>query len=430
MGLAVTDDHAELAATVRRWAEARGLLADARAALEAPNRGAAGHEGEVLPSWWAEVAEMGWLGMAVAVEHGGQGYGLAELAVVLEELGRWCAPGPLLPTVIAAVAVDRWALDAGLARPLVDGTMVGGLALAGDLVVDDAGRLSGRVRGVWGGCLADRFLLPVARPEAPAWCVVDRADLEVKALASFDATRGLAEVRLDGADIGPERWLSITAAGAAHPEGLVRLAELLAGAEALGVADWCVGEASPLRRGAGAVRPAHRPVPGGEAPLRRHARGAGVGTRRRLGCGPLLRRRRMLRGGRDRRAVGRGRARTGGGVSRRPGLHPGPRGHRLHVGARRPPVPQARHRHPPPAAAARGRPPAAWPRRWPRASAGRCRSSCRRRPSRCGPRCASSSRTCGPTTGPSGAAGSPMRAIWRPIGPGPGAGTPRPSSSW
>ena len=80
MGLAVTDDHAELAATVRRWAEARGLLAEARAAFEAPTRAAAedgheGHEGEALPAWWAEVAEIG--------AHGGQGYGVAELAVVL-----------------------------------------------------------------------------------------------------------------------------------------------------------------------------------------------------------------------------------------------------------------------------------------------------------------------------------------------------------
>jgi alkylation response protein AidB-like acyl-CoA dehydrogenase len=249
VGLAVTDDHTELAATVRRWAEARGLLAEARAALAAPTRAAAedgqeGHEGEALPAWWAEVAEMGWLGLAVGVEHGGQGYGLAELAVVLEELGRWCMPGPLLPTVIAAVAVDRWAGDPGLARPLVEGAMVGGLALSGDLVVDDAGRVSGRARGVWGGLLADRFVLPVAQPDGPAWCVVDRVDADVKALASVDATRGLAEVRLERVDVGPERWLSITAGGATPDEAVVRLAELLAGAEALGVADWCVRTAA------------------------------------------------------------------------------------------------------------------------------------------------------------------------------------------
>jgi 3-oxochol-4-en-24-oyl-CoA dehydrogenase len=246
VGLAVTDDHTELAATVRRWAEARGLLDEARAALEAPTRAAAGegHEADALPQWWVEVAEMGWLGLAVGVEHGGQGYGLAELAVVLEELGRWCAPGPLLPTVVAAVAIDRWAGDSGLARPLVDGTMVGGLALAGDLVVDEAGRVSGRARGVWGGSLADRFVLAAARADGEAWCVVDRADADVKALASVDATRGLAEVRLDGVDVGPERWLSTTADGASAREGVVRLAELLAGAEALGVADWCVRSAA------------------------------------------------------------------------------------------------------------------------------------------------------------------------------------------
>jgi alkylation response protein AidB-like acyl-CoA dehydrogenase len=246
VGLAVTDDHTELAATVRRWAEARGLLAEARAALESPAPAAAadGHKAEAVPPWWAEVAGMGWLGLAVGVEHGGQGYGLAELAVVLEELGRCCTPGPLLPTVIAAVAIDRWAGDPGLARPLVDGTMVGGLALAGDLVADDAGRVSGRARGVWGGSLADRFVLPVTRGDGVAWCVVDGADAEVKGLASIDATRGLAEVGLDGVDVGPERWLSASPSGAAGGEGVVRLAEVLAGAEALGVADWCVRTAA------------------------------------------------------------------------------------------------------------------------------------------------------------------------------------------
>jgi alkylation response protein AidB-like acyl-CoA dehydrogenase len=246
VGLAVSDDHAHLAATVRRWAEARGLLAEARAALEAPAGDAAdgGRQDKALPGWWAEVAEMGWLGLPVGVEHGGQGHGLPELAVVLEELGRWCAPGPLLPTVVAAVAVDRWAGDRSLARPLVDGTMVGGVAITGELEVDDAARVSGRVRGVWGGPLTDRFVLRVARPEAPSWCVVDRPDVEVKALASFDATRGLAEVRLDAVDVAPGRWLSITGEDGADPEALVRLAELLAGAEALGVADWCVRTAA------------------------------------------------------------------------------------------------------------------------------------------------------------------------------------------
>ncbi|HYZ98793.1 MAG TPA: acyl-CoA dehydrogenase [Acidimicrobiales bacterium] len=261
--LGISDNHVELAATVRRWAEARGLLSQARATLDGPARAAvgagstaraavgAGHTDETLPPWWGEVAELGWLGLAVSAERGGQGHGLAEQALVLEELGRCCAPGPLLPTVVAAVAIDRWAPDADLAGPLVDGTMVGGFALGGELVAEGgegSARVSGRVRGVWGGARAERFVVPVARPgEAPgagsAWCVVDRSDVEVEALAGFDPTRGLAELRLDGVEVGPGRWLCEDEA-AGGPEGPARLAELLASAEALGVTDWCVRTAA------------------------------------------------------------------------------------------------------------------------------------------------------------------------------------------
>jgi 3-oxochol-4-en-24-oyl-CoA dehydrogenase len=248
VGLAITDDHVELAATVRRWAEARGLLTQARAALEAP--------AETLPAWWGEVAELGWLGLAVDPSGGGQGYGLAEVAVVLEELGRWCAPGPLLSTVIAATAIDRCAGDPGLVRPLVDGTMAGGIALQSELVAafaDGGGsgaRVSGLVRGVWGGTVADRFVLPVVADVGAgptAWCVVDRDQVEVKGLAGFDATRGLAELRLDDVPVGPEKWLVIGPGleGTADPvPDPAALAAVLAGAEALGVADWCVGTAA------------------------------------------------------------------------------------------------------------------------------------------------------------------------------------------
>ena len=41
--------------------------------------------------------EPGWLGLHVAEENGGAGYGLVEQAVVVEELGRACAPGPYSP---------------------------------------------------------------------------------------------------------------------------------------------------------------------------------------------------------------------------------------------------------------------------------------------------------------------------------------------
>ena len=99
MTLGVTEDHRALHDTARRWVEARGVLGAARATLDAPT--------DALPPFWAELAELGWLGLHVGEGHGGSGFGLAELAVVLEELGRAVAPGPILPTVLASTVIDR-----------------------------------------------------------------------------------------------------------------------------------------------------------------------------------------------------------------------------------------------------------------------------------------------------------------------------------
>ena len=237
MGIGLDEDHVARASTVERWVAARDVRAAARATLDAA--------ADALPSFWAELAEHGWLGLAVSPDRGGQGYGAAELTVVLEVLGRSCAPGPILATVVAATAIDRWGTDPELARGLVDGTAVGGFAATADLVLDGDGdgvsTVSGRAIG-WGGVLADRFLLPVG---GVGWCVVDRDAVEVRELPSFDPTSRLAEVRLDGVAVPADRWLARGATtGSTDEEDPVRLAELLAGAMAVGVADWCVTTAA------------------------------------------------------------------------------------------------------------------------------------------------------------------------------------------
>ena len=76
---------------------------------------------------------MGWLGLHVDEAHGGSGYGLAEAAVVLEELGRACAPGPIVTTVLAAAVIDRLGDEAArsaLLPGLVDGSTPGTVAFA------------------------------------------------------------------------------------------------------------------------------------------------------------------------------------------------------------------------------------------------------------------------------------------------------------
>src|SRR5919206_5280402 len=56
---------------------------------------------------WRELGELGWPGIAVAEEHGGQGLGTVELAILCEELGRTVAPVPFLPTVLAATLIEH-----------------------------------------------------------------------------------------------------------------------------------------------------------------------------------------------------------------------------------------------------------------------------------------------------------------------------------
>ena len=108
MPIAITDEHQALAATVRDVLTAHDALAANRALLEADT--------EPRPSYWKEMAELGWLGIHLPEKHGGAGAGLSELVAVLDELGRQVAPGPFLPTVLASAVVARCGNDEQRAR--------------------------------------------------------------------------------------------------------------------------------------------------------------------------------------------------------------------------------------------------------------------------------------------------------------------------
>src|ERR1700735_5623066 len=114
MSIAITDDHRTLASTVCEFLSARGARAAARALLEA--------EAAQLPGYWDELRGLGWLGLHIPEEYGGSGFGLPELVVVVEELGRAVAPGPFVPSVIASAVL------AAIAPPDVAQRLLPGLA--------------------------------------------------------------------------------------------------------------------------------------------------------------------------------------------------------------------------------------------------------------------------------------------------------------
>jgi alkylation response protein AidB-like acyl-CoA dehydrogenase len=82
---------------------------------------------------WPEVCELGWPGIAIAEAHGGQGLGVLELTILVEELGYACSPIPLLGTVLAAIAIEGAGSAGQAARLLPDlarGTAPAALALS------------------------------------------------------------------------------------------------------------------------------------------------------------------------------------------------------------------------------------------------------------------------------------------------------------
>jgi len=61
------------------------------------------------PEIWKKMAELGWQGLVIPEQYGGNGMTFFDLALVIEEMGRNILPGPFFSTVLSALTI----LDAG-----------------------------------------------------------------------------------------------------------------------------------------------------------------------------------------------------------------------------------------------------------------------------------------------------------------------------
>jgi alkylation response protein AidB-like acyl-CoA dehydrogenase len=60
---------------------------------------------------WRQMSELGWPGISISEDDGGQGLGMVELAVLLEQSGYACAPSPLLGSAGAALMISAAGSD-------------------------------------------------------------------------------------------------------------------------------------------------------------------------------------------------------------------------------------------------------------------------------------------------------------------------------
>ena len=225
---------------------------------------------------WKAMVDQGWPAIAVPEDAGGVGLGWVEAAVLLEQVGAHVAPAPILGTL---VALD--ALGGRRVRPSRCSSAPSWAAVASSGRREVVPYAAAARRASW-PCAGDELVRrssrrPPSRP--PPWT----------------APAGMAwldPAPLAGAEVARRRRR-----GRAAPRR--RRASAYA-AELLGCAQRVLDAVGRVRQGAGAVRQADRQLPGGEAPLRRHAR------RRRghaLGrvLGGVVRRRRPSRRRRSRR---------------------------------------------------------------------------------------------------------------------------------
>jgi hypothetical protein len=221
MPIAITDEHQELASTVRGVLTSHKALQAARTLLES--------EDEPRPSYWSEMADLGWLGIHLPEGHGGSGAGLLELVVVLDELGRLVAPGPFLPTVLASAVIAQCGNDEQRGRllpGLADGSTTAAFGLGAPGVKLSGGTLGGDAGAVLCGGAADLFLLRVA--DDVVIVEAGTSGLTLTSPANLDPTRRSVAVKAEGVAIAPENVISGAASRA------LALARTLGAAEAVG----------------------------------------------------------------------------------------------------------------------------------------------------------------------------------------------------
>ncbi len=245
MALGLTAEHLALAESVHGWASRHCPPELVRAVVDGPGPGA-----DLGPA----LGRQGLLGLHLAEEHGGQGYGISELAVAIEQLGRALVPGAFLPTVLASAIISRAALSctapnaaAKLLAGLADGSRPAAVSLAAGMsgTTDPAGQLviDGSSGPVLGGGLADLVILPVQTSQGEVWAAVDAAGLDRTDLGGVDRTRTVTRLRADQVTVPAGQVLP-----GLDRADVAALAAVAFAAEACGVADWATATAAEHAR--------------------------------------------------------------------------------------------------------------------------------------------------------------------------------------
>ena len=204
------------------------------------------------PALWRAMAELGWPGLLVPAELGGSGGSLLDVALLVEEMGRVCLPGPFVASAVAATTALLAGGDPSLGKRLLpamaDGERIAALAVAEEggsfdpdsiaLACEVPGRLTGEKLFVKDAHLADDLIVAVRGGGDLTLLLVpaDRAGVSRVSLDTGGVDRNFV-VAFDGVKVGSDDLIGAAGHGreplrAALTAGaLARTAEMVGAAQ-------------------------------------------------------------------------------------------------------------------------------------------------------------------------------------------------------
>ena len=207
------------------------------------------------PDLWSEVAEQGWLGLHLSEASGGLGLGMVDLAVVAEEMGRACFPGPFLGTVWAATLIAEASAKSKYLNPLAAGKLKGAVALLepesswdpSDVQlqackVGSGFKINGRKSFVSDAGAADVIVCvaQVGNDLALLAVPAKASDVSIKPTPGLDATRKLYDVTFEGITVDAEDVLAVGDAARAALARSMQVGTLVVCADMLGGMQWII----------------------------------------------------------------------------------------------------------------------------------------------------------------------------------------------
>lgn len=215
MDLEFTSEQEELRASVRSFLSKECTVADVRAIVES---------GDPPTALWQSMVTLDWPALAVPEAHGGIGLTFVETAVVVEELGRSVAPGPLLTTISQFAPVVR---EAGTREQrqrflsdVASGACTGVIALAdhptgwslGDVSMparrgEGGWVLDGTKHGVMVGHGVDEVAVVARVGDGLGVFVVPAVEAGLSAVHSLDTSRPVATASLERVLVPDDRTL-------------------------------------------------------------------------------------------------------------------------------------------------------------------------------------------------------------------------------